>query len=279
MKSSPSAGFTAKEEGTERKPAELYHIWRGTTHWRYTSGLTSIVYNGNTYVPAPIDRETVQHDSDIAADLVSFVCGRTVPPIPEYIDMSPIDVVWITIFTIHWDSDPIEALPLFTGLIKSISHQGVAARVECVTLEYFLNRAVPRYRYQPGCNHTIYDSRCQVVEASYSTTATVDSISTNKFVLTLSGATFEGNSEPYYLLGNLYFGDHKRMIVDHTGLTVTIRYAIPTLTAGQTVTVSAGCNKTIGTCKTKFNNVPNNFSFPYIAFDNPVLRTFSKPIY
>ena len=280
MKSSPSAGFTAIEEGTEIKPAELFHIWRGTTSWRYASGLKAITYDGNTYVPAPLERDAIQHDSDISADTMSFNCARVMPPIPEYIDMNPIDSLWVTVFHVHWDQSPIEAMPIFTGLIKSISFQGAAARVECVSLEYFLHRSVPRYRYQPGCNHTIYSSgRCKVVEASYSTTAIVDSISTNKFVLTLSGVTFESNAEPYYRFGYLHFGDHQRMIVDHVGLTVTMRYAITSLQAGDTVTVSAGCDKNIQTCLNKFSNVDNYFGFPYIAFANPVLRSYSKSVY
>jgi uncharacterized phage protein (TIGR02218 family) len=211
---------------------------------------------------------------------MAFNCARVMPPIPEYVDMNPIDALWVTAFHVHWDQDPIEAMPIFTGLIKSIALQGVTSRVECASLEYFLHRSVPRYRYQPGCNHTLYQSgRCAVIEAGFSTTATVDSVSSNKFLLTLSGAGFVANPEPYYRLGFLYFGDHTRMIVDHVGETVTMRYGITSLEAGQTVTVSAGCDKNIQTCAYKFNNVINFFGFPYISFANPVLRSFSKPVY
>jgi len=279
MKSSPSATFTNNEEGTERRPAELFHIWRGSTHWRYTSGLNPIVYNGNTYVPGPIMRQTIQHDSDIAADTVTITCARTMPPFSEYGANMAIDSVWITIYNVFWDQSPIEASPIFSGLVEKISAQGPAYSIPCVSLEYVLHRSVPRYRYQPGCNHTIYSARCGVTEATYQITATVDSISASGFVLTLSGATFESNAAPYYLLGNLYFGDHKRMIVDHSGLTVTMRYALVTLEAGSSVIVSAGCDKLKETCRDKFDNMVHYFGFPYISFENPVLRTFSKPVY
>lgn len=272
MKTSPSSEYTSYEEGTERRPAKLYHIWRGETHWRYTSGLKPIVYNGNTYYSAPIKRGAIQRDSDINADTVNIDCARTMPPINEYTSYNLVDAIWVTVYNVFWNQNPIEAMPIFSGLIEKITSQGPSARMSCVSLEFFLNRNIPRYRYQPGCNHTLYGTQCGETEADFQTTALVGAISANKFTLTLSGATFEGNAEPYYLLGNLYFGDHLRMIVGHSGLTVTMRYAIDILEVGDEVTVSAGCDKVKETCRDKFNNIDNFFGFPYVAFENPVLK-------
>ena len=61
------------------------------------------------------------------------------------------------------------------------------------------------------------------------------------------------------------------MIISHDKDTNTIvlRYLIPGLVAGESVVVSAGCDKTRSTCQNKFNNLINQLGFPDIPADNP----------
>ena len=41
-----SAEYIAKEEATQRQPAELYHFWvDGDEHWRYTDGDIAITFD------------------------------------------------------------------------------------------------------------------------------------------------------------------------------------------------------------------------------------------
>lgn len=265
-----SNDFTTAETQTERQPSELYHFWRGTTYWRYNSGRTSLTVNSTSYAPVPIERKSIQFNSDLNAHTVQLSVARTLPPMSEYINEDPIDTIWVTIFKIHRDMDPIEKEPIFTGLIRSTVTAGSALVLECVSIEFLLNRQLPRWRYQPGCNHRLYDSWCQVVEASYQVNATLSDISSTGFDLT--SATFASQADGYYTLGNLYFGDYKRTIVDHVGSVISIRYKIATLEAEDVVQVSAGCDHTIETCYSKFNNVLNSLAFPYISFDNPCTR-------
>jgi uncharacterized phage protein (TIGR02218 family) len=48
------------------------------------------------------------------------------------------------------------------------------------------------------------------------------------------------------------------------------------LTPGQTFTVTAGCDKRVGTCQAKFSNVANFRGFPHMP-GNDVLTVVSRP--
>ena len=146
MRTSPSADYTGYEEGSERRPAELYHIWRGESNWYYTSGRKNISYGGNTYTHAPIQRGAIQHDSEINASTVDIDCARIMPPLDEYTTYNLVDVIWITVYNVFWNQDPIEAIPIFSGMVEKTTNQGPATRMHCVSLEYLLNRNIPRYR-------------------------------------------------------------------------------------------------------------------------------------
>jgi uncharacterized phage protein (TIGR02218 family) len=191
-------------------------------------------------------------------------------PVTDYINEDPIDTIWVTIFKIHRDMSPMEKEPIFTGLIRSTIAQGSVLVLECVSIEFLLNRPIPRWRYQPGCNHRLYDAWCQVTEATYQTNATISAISSTGFDLT--STTFGAEADGYYTLGNLTFGDYRRTIVDHVGNDISIRFNIATLSVNDVVAVSAGCFHDNSTCYTKFNNIINFMGFPDITFDNPAAR-------
>lgn len=264
-----SNDFIAKEEGNERLPGELYHFWRGSTHWRYTSGDVEVYYNGNVYTPAPIQRRSVTYDSKLQINSVSINMSRIAGPASQFIAATPVDLVWVSIHKFHRDLVVEETTPIFIGQIKSISFKGTDALVNCVGFEQFLRQVVPRYRFGPSCQHTLYDTRCGVDSSLYSRSLQPTTISIDGLIITSS--VFDEQSDYYYALGYLYFGDYKRMITYHIGDTIKIRYAIAGLNVNNVVTVCAGCDKSRDTCLTKFNNIDNHFGFTEIPDSNPAI--------
>jgi len=267
---SQSNEFIAKEEGQERIPAELFHIWKGVSHWRYTSGDVAVVYNGETYTPATIEREQVRWDSNLEVNSMSMTVARVTQPAMEFIALAPTELIWISVHKIHRDLGVEETTPVFIGQIKDISFKGAAAKVNCVGFEHFLKQIVPRYRYGPGCQHTLYDSYCQMVKADYTIDGTISYISSTGLAFRCPeiGSVVAG----YYTLGYITVGTYSRMITNHySGGNIQLRYPIPGVSIGDAVAVSAGCDKTRATCISKFNNINNNMSFTTIPKDNPAM--------
>jgi len=272
----PSSEFIAKEEGQERFPGELYHIWRttlvGTEHWRYTSGDVAVVYNGETYEPVELQRGEISYDEKLEANTISITFKYLSQPAAEFVGIGPSELIWISIHKLHRDMVTEETTPIFIGQLKDTSFQGVSAQVTCVGFEHFLKQIVPRLRYGPGCQWNLYDpNTCKIVKASYTTTGVLSGVSANG--LTLISTVFSSQTSGYYNQGFIKYGAYYRMISNHTSNSVTLRYPIPGLVTGVSIEVSAGCDKTRATCISKFNNINNHLGFKDIPKDNPAMWT------
>lgn len=266
-----SEEYINREEAIKRKPAELYHIWKlnEDVHYRYTSGDVAMIYNGNTYTPATIERSSVQYDTELSVSSLKIQAARVTTPIIEYLAINPLDLYWIEVLKLLRDQSPLEASVIFLGQIKLVRFKGVAAEVECAGFETYLQRGIPRFRYSPGCNWTLYDENtCRVDKTLYRVTDVVIALSADG--LELTSVIFGTKPDDYFTFGYVEYNIARRMIVAHTGNTITLNYRIPDLVDGGTITAAyAGCNLSIEMCKSKFNNVDNFFGFTYIPLDNP----------
>ena len=263
-----TATYEAKEESHQRKPAELYHIWKfnADIHYRYTSGDVSVIYDGNTYTPATIQRGPVQYDAALDISTLKISAARITTPFIEYLAVNPLDLYWIEVLKLFRDQVPLEASVVFVGQIKTVGFKGVTADISCAGFEVYLQRKIPQFRYGPPCNWTLYDTKCTIDKTLYKADAVI-TLSANG--LTLTSITFGLQADDYYKFGYVEFGDSKRMITSHTGNIVELNYKIPDLVNGNTVTVYAGCNLNIETCRDKFANVVNFGGHCYIPVDNP----------
>lgn len=266
-----SAEYIAKEEASQRQPAELYHIWRdGGEHWYYTSGDISVTYDGNVYVPATLARGSVTYDSQLEVSTLRIQAAYVENPVLEFVAVNPVEILWVSIMKMFRDLDPLEVDVVFIGQIKDVSFKGPSAEVTCVGFERFLKLSIPRWRYQLTCNHILFDSKCALSKVFYKVTAVVVLDST-KTVLT--SATFSGYDDGYFIGGEVIFGVESRTVVDHVGSNITLMYRMKELESSDSVDAYPGCDGRADTCRDKFDNILNFLGFPFIPIENPAVRT------
>lgn len=265
----PSADFQAYEEASKRRPAELFHIWFGTTHYRYTSGDITVTYDSNDYTPATIKRDKIKFDNELQVKTCNVTFSRVTEPLTEYIAQNPVGIVWIEILKIHRDQDPLEAGILFIGLFAGTQIAGVSLSVRCVDLNHFLTQKIPILRYQPHCNNALFDSRCALSSETYK--VDVASVTVSADGLTVTSSAFGAYDDGYFDRGKLVAGDYKRHIVSHVGNNLTLKYKVPGFATGDPVSAYPGCDLDVVTCYNKYGNVNNFFGFPWIPQDNPVI--------
>jgi len=267
---SASIAYIAKEEAIQRKPVELYHLWNDNgDHWRYTSGDVSVDFDGETYLPATISRGSIRFTAQI--DLTSLVIkfGYLDDPALEYIAINPIEGIWIEVSKLHRDMDPLEAVILFSGQLKTVSFKGPVASATCIGFEHFLKKIIPIWRYQVNCNHFLFDENCSLTKASYITSTTISLDATG---LILTSSDFALQADGFFIRGEVIFGQESRTIVDHVGDVITLNYRMVTLIDGSAITAYPGCDGRIETCRDKFDNINNFLGFPFIPVDNPATR-------
>jgi len=267
--------FIDNEEAEQRKPVELYHIWRdGGVDWRYTDGDVAVTYDGEEYTPATLERGSVSFENKLDVTTLVIKAAYVENPVLDFIASNPVEILWVSIMKLHRD-DLTNADVVFIGQIKNVAFQGSAASITCVGFEHFLKKTVPTWRYQLTCNHNVFDSKCQLVGATYTVTTAI-SLDATGVQLTSSDFTQDASSEDvedgYWTGGQVLFGDEARTVIAHVDNTITLMYKMKELEDTDTITITPGCDGRVETCFAKYNNVINFLGFPFIPVENPALR-------
>ena len=157
------------------------------------------------------------------------------------------------------------------GALGEVSRGELAFSAELRGLAHALQQATGR-TYQRLCDADVGDARCGVdLDApEFTGTGTVAS-TTDDRVLTVSGlAAFDNN---WFRFGKLLWtsGANTGRIAEvkaharATTVTLSLWQRAPSpVEAGDGFSVTAGCDKTLATCKARFNNVTNFRGFPHM---------------
>lgn len=121
--------------------------------------------------------------------------------------------------------------------------------------------------YAPACDAVLGDTRCGVTLASYTVTGSVTTAtSARQFTDTArteANGYFDGGLITWTSgLNNTYQMEVK---TSTSAGVITLQQSMPNATViGNTYSLSAGCDKLLATCKTKFNNVVHFRGFPHV---------------
>jgi uncharacterized phage protein (TIGR02218 family) len=160
---------------------------------------------------------------------------------------------------------PIGTAIMFKGRVSAIDQIGrTTAQVTVAADTVFLDIDMPRRLWAPNCTHVLYDSGCALARGTYSTSATAGAGSGNNYVR-WSGAN------QTFVQGAIVFTSGQNSGVQATvkwadnGTGLGLAYPLPyPPQAGDAFTVAQGCDHTMATCQSKFNNLANFRGYPFV---------------
>ncbi len=183
----------------------------------------------------------------------------------------------LTLFLVDWtgvnDRDIV-----FCGSVGEISRGLNAFTTEMRGLSHALNQERGRL-YQRSCDADLGDSRCTVdlTSPTYKGSGTVDGVATNH---TFSAGGLDGYQDGWFTGGKVTWltGANAGAVMEikfhvNNGAEVSFELweTMPfDIALGDTFSVTAGCDKSLATCRDRFNNVPNFRGFPYIPGNDAV---------
>ena len=162
---------------------------------------------------------------------------------------------------------PVGVLTIFFGMSGEVTPTASEIPINVQSLMRLLQVNTPRNVYQAQCRHILYDSRCTLSQASYTTSYTVGSATQNS--VTASAAVPAPSGSGTYQFGRLKFtsGANNGVTVTILGQSIStfqLYGLLPYLPSpGDTFTVSAGCDKQTATCSL-FGNLVNFGGTPNI---------------
>ncbi len=248
--------------------AELYtfninnnYILRFTN---YTEDIT--LGTGEKFLKAVIDREEINFSKEITEILTTIhvqVTNDTVSLI--YLT----DIPFIEIDINGYNISDGSIFDICHGFIKDISLSNSIISLRISPINTDIEKKIPPFIYQSMCNNTLFDINCGLSKVNYEVNTAIDSITSNvEFVIT-AASNYNDN---YFDLGVIHWNGEMRMITNHTGNSIRIHFPFSTLPkVGDKVILYPGCDRTVNTCKNKFNNFNNFTGFPYIPSKNPTI--------
>ena len=265
----------------------------GVTVLRYTSFDQTLKINGQWYTAheVQIARSNMSWTNDLSVDslqLTAFpIAGAAIKGLPflEAIRCGMLDGATVALdkaFLTACGKRVVGSVNIFFGNVGEIQAGRTSAVIPVNSLLELLDTQAPIRVYQPACVRQLYDAACTVIRANYTATGTVAANkgagdpSLSVIPVTFTGSPHQGSGVvDYYSLGIISFtsganSGFTRSISAWDGSTVTVYEPLPfTPAIGDTITLQAGCDKTLTTCQNKFNNGDNFMGQPFI----PVAET------
>ncbi len=258
----------------------LVTITRGINTVRFTTWHSSLTVGSDTWVPAgaaaSTDMTFASDGSPTSADIsVSTGVVLDVGDVARGLyDGWPISIQIV---------DP-EDLSSAVDMIPNATIGNVTETTNNVTI-ISVNGALTRTRhattehYSLTCRADLYDTRCKVVRASYTTSTTGEAI--DNYNIQVAAADSRGSDETWYVLGLISFTsgalsgypDFQIRAWDPGTLTATLFLPVATtdVPAGTSLDISAGCNFTQEHCFGKFDNIANMRAEIFVPPNDPRL--------
>lgn len=245
---------------------ELYEFIQDIQQFRFTSEDRDTQYQSKTYVPSPIIRDAVKQTSDALKDTLSIRFPRDNAFANQFLGFAPDVVTTLTIYRGHLSDLDNEFVAYWKGRIVGAKTSGNEITLDCESVFTSIKRPGLRAKYEYGCRHVLYQSGCNVNQESFKLTGAI--LSANSLVVEVAGA---GNFPDGYFTGGIFVTATgvSRFITNHSTTFLTISRPIPSLDLTNNVNVYPGCDRSLETCRNKFNNVINFGGFPWIPSKNP----------
>jgi uncharacterized phage protein (TIGR02218 family) len=261
-------------------PIELYKI-TGVDSFYYTSLATEFTFDGDVYKPIPISRTapTINEKETSGSFTVNFPFNN--PFVQRYLGGIAPAQDRLEIFRAHLSDSTLEVKAFLSGFITGVKFKGTDVTVSVGGIASRMEAQIPSKTFSWMCNHVLYGKGCKVAESRFTFNFEVLSVSSDGIRITVKDtgqALAEVTADTGFFNGGTVrtgVEGSQRMALEFEAAAVANTYVIKLmvpvdgLEIGQGVSLSAGCDRALQTCSSRFSNSPNYGGFPFIPTLNP----------
>lgn len=261
--------------------ADLYTFTlRDGTNYRFTNYDTNLTWNGNTFLKKGllIHRSGVSLVTGVQVDNLDITINADDSNFYNNVNFfqllanGGLDGATLELKRLFFTDPltPVGDVWIFSGRVSEVSTSRFEAQITINSDLELLNIQMPKNLYQPSCIHAVYDSGCAASKSYVSAMALSDS--TNRIInAQISQEAGWFNEGIIEFLSGANAGV-TRTIKTHTTNRIEVTLTLPNIVqVGDTFRLLAGCDRTMATCKAKFNNLLNYRGYPYLP-QNETIR-------
>lgn len=261
-------------------PYFLYEFNTSEQTFRYTDYPVDITWNTLLWSSFPIKHSEVKQSNELSKNSITITIPIDGELANKYVGWTPDEVVTVTIRRGHFGAS--DTLVYWKGRISGHNLKNDTVEFTCESVFTSLRRAGLRARFQRSCRHAVFGRGCNLNKDDFALIGTLSSVTS----LTLNISEATGETDGWFNGGAIQFPDGSfRQILSHVGSSITIERASRYITdnfpsgygynyglfyGGMSVILYPGCDRTLSTCKDKFDNLVNNGSFKWIPSKNPM---------
>ncbi|MBO3759496.1 DUF2163 domain-containing protein [Ciceribacter sp. L1K22] len=252
----------------------LCHCWRlarrDGTVMGFTEHDSDLVFGGLTYRAASgFQASEAEAEAGFAATSGEVTGGFSDEAITEAdLAAGRYDGARVEVFLVNW-ANVGQRLLLKVQEVGEVSRAGGAFTAELRSLTHRLSQEKGRI-YNRRCDASLGDGRCGVALSAWTGTGTVSVAGTEAVTVAgLSGfaAGFFDRGLIRFVSGVLSGVKVELEATEKIGGSTIVRFFLPLARApepGDTVQLTAGCDKTFATCRNRFSNHENFRGFPHM---------------
>lgn len=258
---------TLEKSVSSSKPVELYEFTSQmpdlygsalspVTVYRYTSAEEEIIFeNGYHFKPTPIERSTLHRGS---GEVTTIEMTVTLPTDHELAQLfsgptAPTTPLSVKVYRAQRSNTYLNTVA-FQGQVSSVSFKGKVCTLTCSSLEALLKQQVPKFVAQRQCPFQLYGSECAVDPSAFKFDSTITAVDGR--VITVSGAAAFAGTDLTYFSEGVMIGPNKEreFIEEQHGDEMKMLAINSSFIVGLNVTLLAGCDRQVSTCKNRFSN-------------------------
>jgi uncharacterized phage protein (TIGR02218 family) len=261
----------------------LCHCWRVTLRSGERMGFTdhdvALVFDGTTFeAQAGFTGSEIESALGLAVDNLEASGALASAKISEdRLHAGEFDHASVELWRVNWQ-DPAQRAMLRAGHLGEVTAGGGAFTAELRGLAHLFNQTQGRI-YQYGCDAELGDARCGInLELpAYQGSGTITAVENASLVVSGVNAFASG----WFTCGTVTwvsgpnsgrFASIRAHRLQGALARINLLATLPfTTSVGEAVTLRAGCDKQLSTCKTKFANTVNHRGFPHMPGNDFIL--------
>jgi uncharacterized phage protein (TIGR02218 family) len=249
--------------------------------WRYAGWGIDVEANGETWQAADISDSGFVSGGDIIGDGPTITLSTDDATHPFRISLDPFTKpATVTIYEVD-ALVPAFDLPVFVGEVVDVDIGKVGKiSIRLSSILRVAERSGPRVQIKRTCHHDLYDARCGLTAATFTTTGAIDAINESPPWVEASEFATKATAESdpnWFALGKVICGDEIRFCVGQSAGKLYLNAPFRNAAVLDSISALAGCDKRINSGCAKFSNTANFLGFPYLPNVNPQYQALMEP--
>lgn len=251
------------------RKVELYEFTFGVAHFLYTAGGRDITVASQTYTHAAIGRGSINESIDVSRNSLDITAPLELPLLDLFRPIAPVAPVGVVVRKYQGTT----LSTIWNGEIGSAEFNGSGCTLHCVSPMSSARATGLKRNWQKQCPLVLYSTglgQCNANKEAVKALATLTGVAGN----VIHAAAFAAQADGWWSGGYIEWNDghilQRRWISSHTGDALTLMTPAAPLIETSIVSVFPGCDHTLATCDSKFNNADNYGGQPWIPEKNPM---------